>query len=194
MVLTAVKQPSTWLILVWAAFLLSPVQVGAANRILDNSEVELADAASLSAEAEVFKSIGLGISLSLASCADQQGCALNVDRDEIQHLLDTLDNRIDGLVVRQESGEEDFTEVLTAYVNERENYQRFLDQLGEVGPPEMPVETVTEEAPQLVEEPAGEVAAEAVEEEFELFEDVGEGIIEDEEIQDELPYEDTESQ
>ena len=176
-----------------AIFMLASVQVMAANRILDNNEIELADADTLSAEAKVFKSIGLGIALSLANCADQQDCDVNVDRDEIQHLLDALDDRIDGLVVRQESGEEDFTEVLTAYVNERENYQHYLDQVGTVGAEEgMAVEeSVTEPVPD--ETPSGEVATGTSEEKFEVFEDVGEGIIEDEAIEDELPIEGSEA-
>ena len=94
----------------------------ATGRLLDETEALQADATALTAEAELFKSIGMGIALSLSQCVGQSGCNPNVNKDELGHLLKTLDTRINDLVARQERKDGDYTEVITAYVNQREAY------------------------------------------------------------------------
>jgi hypothetical protein len=104
----------------------------AAGHILDATEAKQADTAALTAEAELFKSIGMGIALSLSQCGEQGTCNPNVSKDELDHLLDTLDTRINDLVSRQEQKQGDYNEVLTAYVNQREAYRGYQADLAKI--------------------------------------------------------------
>ena len=109
--------------------LLASVNVSAA--ILDKEEAAQADLTMLQDETIEFQSIGMGIALSLAQCEGVDLCSLTVEESEIQELIYTLDARIDGLVLRQEEAEDPvgFDKVLTAYINERENYTTHLEKL-----------------------------------------------------------------
>ena len=106
-----------------------PSLMAVAGRILDAVEAQQADTTALAAEAELFKSIGTGIALSLSQCEEQSACTPNVSKDELSHLLDTLDKRINDLVSRQERKDGDYTEVITAYVNQREAYRGYQADL-----------------------------------------------------------------
>ena len=120
-------------LIVLSLLTLAPLSILAATgRILDETEALQADATALTAEAELFKSIGMGISLSLAQCGEQAACTPNVNKNELDRLLQTLDKRINDLVSRQERKDGDYTEVITAYVNQREaylSYQADLDKI-----------------------------------------------------------------
>jgi hypothetical protein len=116
-----------------AVLTLTPSLVPAATgRILSEVEAQQADTAALTSEAELFKSIGTGISLSLSQCEEQNVCNPNVSKDELGHLLDTLDKRINDLAARQEQKQGDYTDVLTAYVDQRENYQHYQAELDRI--------------------------------------------------------------
>ena len=104
----------------------------AAGRILDAAEAKQADTAALTAEAELFKSIGMGIALSLSQCGEQGTCNPSVSKDELDHLLNTLDTRINDLVSRQAQKQGDYNEVLTAYVNQREAYRGYQADLAKI--------------------------------------------------------------
>ena len=155
--------------------------MAAQGRILDRIEAEQADTAAFTAEAEIFKSIGLSIALSIAQCNSQADCEPAVDKAELETLLDKLDDRINKLVVKQQAGgEEDYTEILTAYVTEKENFQKYQEELDALSAPAE--ETVAEPAQ---EEPFAEEAPtatttkatppqEAVD--FSVFEDVDEAL------------------
>jgi hypothetical protein len=99
--------------------------------ILDKEEFEDADLSLLKNETLVFKSISMGIALSIAQCEGIDLCSLTVEETEIQELIKTLENRIDTLVLKQEEAEnpEEFVNVLTAYVNERDSYATHLEKL-----------------------------------------------------------------
>ena len=101
------------------------------GRILDDIEAEQADTAALTAETEIFRSIGMGIALSLAQCEGQDQCQV-IDTNEIEQLVNTLDERINGLILRQGGGKGEFTDILTAYVDQRENYLRYQKELEEI--------------------------------------------------------------
>ena len=123
----------TGFLIVLSLLTLSPSSILAATgRILDEAEARQADAAALTAEAELFKSIGTGIALSLYQCEEQSACNPSVSKDELSRLLDTLDKRINDLVSRQEQKQGDYTEVLTAYVNQREAYLRYQSDLEKI--------------------------------------------------------------
>ena len=109
--------------------ILASANVSAA--ILDKEDVAQADVSMLQDETTVFQSIGLGIALSIAQCEGIDLCSLTVEESEIQELINTLDARIDSLVLRQEEAEDpvDFDKVLTAYISERDNYTTHLEKL-----------------------------------------------------------------
>ena len=164
--------------------------------IMNAEEAGQADTAALTTEAGVFKSIGMGIVLSIAQCEGYEGCTPAVNAGEIDQLIKALDDRINGLVVRQQENEEDLNEVLTAYVNERENYLRYKDELGAITGEIGAEEEITEEEAltgeeEVIEGPAEEVTA--TPEEFSVFEDVDESLEEEsgDELGDEEPLEDT---
>lgn len=73
----------------------------------------------------------MGIALSIAQCEGIDLCSFTVEEDEIQELINTLNARIDSLILRQEEAEDPvgFDKVLTAYVSERDNYTSHLEKL-----------------------------------------------------------------
>lgn len=154
--------------------------MAAQGRILDRIEAEQADTAAFTAEAEIFKSIGLSIALSLAQCNSQADCEPVVDKAELETLLDKLDDRINKLVVKQQAGgEEDYTEILTAYVNEKENFLKYQEKLDALSPPEEAVAEPAEEEPFAEEAPAAtttEVAPPQEAVDFSVFEDIDEAL------------------
>lgn len=99
--------------------------------ILDKNEAEKADINLLKDETTVFQSIGMSIALSLAQCEGVDLCSLTVDEDEIKELINVLDDRINSLQLKQEQAEDpvEFDKVLTAYINERDNYASHLEKL-----------------------------------------------------------------
>lgn len=107
------------------------INVNVAAVILNKEEVEQADLALLLDETKVFQSIGMGIALSLAQCEGLDLCSLTVEENEIRELLNTLDSRVDVLVLKQEEAEDptEFNNVLTAYMNERDIYNAHLEKL-----------------------------------------------------------------
>ena len=118
------------------------------THILDDTEIEQADVQTLVDEADVFKSMSRGFAISMAQCEGIDECTPNVNQTEINLLIELLDKRVNTLILRQEENEEDLSEILTAYVDERENYLRYLDQLGEISP-EIVEEFVEEEFVEL---------------------------------------------
>ncbi|MEM6998885.1 MAG: hypothetical protein AAF419_03485 [Pseudomonadota bacterium] len=117
------------------SFVLLLVSFNLSAAILDKDEVDNADLAMLQNETAVFQSIGMGIALSIAQCEGVELCSLTVEENEIKKLLDTLDERIENLTLKQEEAEDPvaFDKVLTAYVNERESYTSHLEKLQNLG-------------------------------------------------------------
>lgn len=107
------------------------ISLAAPGRILDDIEAEQADTAALNAETKVFDSIGMGIALSLAQCEEQDQC-LVIDANEIEQLIGTLDERINDLILRQNGGKGEFTDILTVYVDQRESYLKYQEELEEL--------------------------------------------------------------
>jgi len=167
-------------------FIFGLIQTTAFARILTSDEVSQADAQALIAETAVFKAIGMGIALSLAQCEGFEDCKPSVDQEELKQLLQALDNRIahiQGVVDNEEISEDNLNEILTAYVDERENYLRYLDQLGYVSPEideEFVEEFVVEEVKEKEKEKSVLIDAEI---DFSIFEDA-DIEFEDEELSD----------
>ena len=142
-------------------FLITLFSVGSQSVILNKEEAAKADLTTLQDEIELFKSISMGIALSIAHCEGNDSCALPMNEKEVQQLIDTLEARIDSLAVRQAEIDDiiGFNKVLSAYINERDNYsmhierirsliirfenRRNLPQLGD--DPDFPVETAINE-------------------------------------------------
>lgn len=118
-------------LLVYLLVMAAPFTFAATGRILEGIEAEQADKAALVAEANIFKSIGMGIALSLAQCEGQDQCQV-IDAGEIEQLLGALDVRINNLILRQGGGEGEYTEVLTVYIDQREKYLKYQDKLEEI--------------------------------------------------------------
>lgn len=163
---------------------LSQALYSAEGRILDTVEAEQAGKDAFVAEEKLFASIGNSIALSLAYCKIQPDCEPSVDKDELNTLIDKLDDRINSLILKQESSEEDYTELLTAYVNHRENYLDYQEKLDEIATVEQPVPAETTEEDAFADEGTGEEAGAAAatsgqQEEnidFSVFEDVDEAL------------------
>jgi len=142
-------------------FFITLFSAGSQSVILNKEEAAKADLTTLQDEIELFKSISMGISLSIAHCEGNDSCALPMEEREVQQLIDTLEARIDSLAVRQTEIDDiiGFNKVLSAYINERDNYsiyierirslvisfgnRRNLPQLGD--DPDFPVETAINE-------------------------------------------------
>ena len=99
--------------------------------ILTKSEMEQADLGQLNQEAGIFQSISMGIALLLEQCEGIDLCVSSVDKDEINELINALDLRINKLILQQEEAEdpEMVDNVLTAYMNERDNFSAHLEKL-----------------------------------------------------------------
>lgn len=93
--------------------------------------MEQADLTTLDNETAVFQSISMGVALSLAQCDGIDLCSLSVDQDELNELINALDARINSLVLKQEAAEDPaaIDQVLTAYMNERDNFGSHLEKL-----------------------------------------------------------------
>ena len=164
-------------------------------RILADDEAAQAPTSTLQQEAKIFSSIRMGIALSMAQCEGRDLCSPSVNSNEIKRLLETLDNRIDDLTLKQESVEDPdaFQEVLAIYVDERDNYNSVLEKLGTVEEDIEDIgvesEVVEFEEPELeetlseddtfVDEPADAAISD---DEFELFQDADLELEDDEDI------------
>jgi hypothetical protein len=116
------------LLSVWANVSLAAMGEG----ILSGDDAQTANAEILLAEVAVFKSIREGITLSLVQCDIAGSCDPAASSAEVQQIIAALDLRIDGLTQRQQGSDDTagLEDVLIAYVDEREGYSRFLEQLG----------------------------------------------------------------
>lgn len=103
--------------------------LSASNDVLDINEINNADISILLDDTKVFNTIGMGIALSIALCEGKDVCDPTVDENEISQLIDALDQRIEGVVSRQQNNEEGLTNIITAYVDTKEKYTDYMDRL-----------------------------------------------------------------
>ncbi len=113
------------------SFFVIIISVNVSAAILDKDEADKADLTLLKNETVLFQSIGMGIALSIAQCEGVDLCSLTVEEKEIQELINALEERIDSLVLKQEAAEDpvEFSNVITAYVNERDSFASHLEKL-----------------------------------------------------------------
>ena len=101
------------------------------SKILDKNEAQQADLSELQEEISLFKSISIGINLSLAHCDNNENCPIPMEAKEIQQLLDTIESRIDSLAKRQAEIDDiiGFNKVLSAYISQRDTYAEYLQKM-----------------------------------------------------------------
>jgi len=170
-----------------AIFFANPV-FAAQSDVLDINEIDNADITTLLEDTKVFNTIGMGIALSIAECHGKDICEPTVDEGEIGQLIETLDQRIEGVVSRQQNSEEELTPVITAYVDTKEKYADYLERLSKIAKPEpdIPQEEFVEED-LFTDEDA------LTEDEYSAFDDFEEDLEDDEdldELEDEYDPED----
>ncbi len=143
--------------------------------VLDINEVTDADITTLLDDAKMFDTIGMSIAMSIALCEGKVGCDPTVNEDEIGQLIEALENRIEGVVTRQQNSEEDLTSIITAYVDTKEKYTDYLDRLSKISKspePELAQEEIADEDIFADEEAL-------TEDEFSAFDDSDEGLEDD---------------
>jgi len=115
-----------------AGFWVQAVMAQSGPEILDESVAAGADVETLKAESQLLGTISQGVALSLAQCEGMEGCEPAVNKAELEELVATVEQRINGLVPRQsEAGVED---LLVAYASVRDTYTQQLGRLGEIAP------------------------------------------------------------
>jgi hypothetical protein len=110
----------------------STTVISASTDVLDVDEITSADISRLLDDTKVFNSIGMSIALSIALCEGREICDPTVNEDEIGQLLETLDKRIEGVVIRQENSEEELTDIITAYIDTKERYHDYMNKLSKI--------------------------------------------------------------
>ena len=127
------------------AITLSVPVLAAPSDVLDINEINDADITTLLEDTKVFNTISMGIALSIAECTGKDICEPTVDEGEIGQLIEALDQRIEGVVSRQQNNEEELTPIITAYVDTKEKYSDYLQKLSKIARPEIPQEEFVEE-------------------------------------------------
>lgn len=150
------------------------------GEILSNDVAQGADVSALKAEANSFNTIKKGVALSLAMCDGIDLCKPNVNRDELQEIISTLDERIGSIGQRyEETGNKDLEGVLLAYANAKDDYARYLDKLNTIVPEES---NATEDLFGQSDLFGGFGGPAAGSSPFDIFEDAGEEIKDDSEV------------
>ena len=150
--------------------------LAAQSDVLDINEISDADITILLEDTKVFNTIGMGIALSIAECTGKEICQPTVNEDEIGQLIDALDQRIEGVVSRQQESEEELSPVITAYVDTKEKYADYLDRLSKIARPEIPQE-------EFVEEDLFTNEDALTEDEYSAFDDFEEDLEDDEDLE-----------
>lgn len=146
-----------------------------AGEILEAQATATADVETLKAEHALLETIGKGVSLSLAECEATGNCEGTLERAELEQLVATVEQRINGLVQRQaEGGDAAVDDLLIAYAIVRDTYSQQLEHLGQV----MPLEQGELDDAFGDELPAAEPeeAASSAPDEFSIFEDADESL------------------
>jgi len=153
--------------------------LSAAIDVLDTDEVINADINTLTEDTKVFNVIGMGIALSIAQCDGKDICDPTVDKNEIGQLIEALDRRIEGVVSRQQDSEEDLSNIITAYVDTKENYTDYIERLNQItrSPVIEPAEDEFAEEDIFADEDA------MTEDEYSAFSDFDDSLADDEDLE-----------
>lgn len=103
--------------------------------ILSDDVVSEADTSVLKSEAQLFDTIRQGVALNLALCAGNTSCLPDVNRGELEFLVEKLNERISRLSGRyQESGDTELEKIILSYAESRDSYNGFIASLDELAP------------------------------------------------------------
>ena len=173
-------------LLAYCVIIFSNPALAAQADVLDINEISDADITTLLEDTKVFNTIGMGIALSIAECDGKDICEPTADEGEIGQLIEALDQRIEGVITRQQNNDEELTPVITAYVDTKEKYSDYLQRLSEIARPEIPQE-------EFVEEDLFTSEDALTEDEYSAFDDFEEDLEDDEdlgELEDDIDPED----
>ena len=153
--------------------------LSAAVDVLNTDEITNADINTLVEDTKVFNIIGMGIALSIAQCDGKDICDPTVDENEIGQLIEALDRRIEGVVSRQQDSEEDLSNIITAYVDTKENYTDYIERLNQItrSPVTEPAEDEFAEEDIFADEEA------MTDDEYSAFDDFDESLEDDEDFE-----------
>ena len=167
------------IITIQLAIVYSVPVLSAAIDVLDTDEITNSDINTLIEDTKVFNIIGMGIALSIAQCDGKDICDPTVDKNEIGQLIEALDRRIEGVVSRQQDSEEDLSNIITAYVDTKENYTDYIERLNQItrSPVIEPAEDEFAEEDIFADEDA------MTEDEYSAFDDFDDSLEDDEEFE-----------
>jgi hypothetical protein len=113
--------------------LLIVVNSNTAAQILNSDYASGADTLILKNEIDIFSTIQEGIRLSIAECELFDSCNANVNREELNQIIDTINIRINTLSIRySDTPETALEDVLIAYVDVRDQYNELLDKIADM--------------------------------------------------------------
>ncbi len=130
-----VRHPSLQAIVLVGLLLPSSIVAAATEgRILSGEAVDPQSREQLASEIAVFQSVGQGIRLSLAACADRPGCEPMLSEDELAQLIQTLDKRIEQLKAAGQSAEKaaNVDRLVNEYRQTRQQYATYMQELRDV--------------------------------------------------------------
>ena len=167
------------IITIQLAIVYSVPVLSAAVDVLNTDEITNADINTLVEDTKVFNIIGMGIALSIAQCDGKDICDPTVDENEIGQLIEALDRRIEGVVSRQQDSEEDLSNIITAYVDTKENYTDYIERLNQItrSPVIEPAEDEFAEEDIFADEEA------MIEDEYSAFDDFDDSLEDDEDFE-----------
>lgn len=122
------------LLTVMLAFTTVAVQAASPGRILSADELVSHSETELAGELAIFESVGEGIALSLAVCADNVSCQPVLSEPELAKLIETLDIRIQHLrsLPADVRSVNDGDDLLNDYQQTRQQYALYMRELRDI--------------------------------------------------------------
>jgi len=115
--------------------LLLGLSVPGHSAFLSDEEASSVETGALAGELGLFQTIRRGILLSITQCEGEELCLGNLHRHEVEQLIDAIDNRVTVLTRRyEESRESGLEDILVAYVDEREEFNDYLERIKVISP------------------------------------------------------------
>ena len=107
--------------------------INASAQILNADYAAGADVLILKNEIDIFSTIQEGIKLSIAECELFDSCSANVNMEELNQIINTINTRINTLSLRYTDSEETaLVDVLIAYVDIRDEYNNLLEKISDM--------------------------------------------------------------
>jgi hypothetical protein len=151
----------------------------ASAQILNADYASGADVMILKNEIDIFSTIQEGIRLSIVECELFDTCNASVNREELNQIINTINDRINILSLRYtDSGEISLEDVLVGYVDVRDQYNELLDKIADMPEFEVDVPVVDFEFEDYFSRATSD-SNEVSDELMDLFEDADEELLDD---------------